>query len=96
MAGKKLYTDSGYQKCRKEYKEQEDHKSMTGRIRDKRERLVKTVKRLANKDNYHLSMPDDSFRDFWSRQSHKGRMEIIATAVAGLAAGFIVFYLLLR
>jgi hypothetical protein len=41
-------------------------------------------------------MPDDSFRDFWSRQSHKGRMELIATVVAGLAAGFIVFYLLLR
>jgi hypothetical protein len=69
---------------------------MTGKIRDKRERLVKTVKRLADKDKYHLSMPDNSFRDFWSRQSDKGRMEIIAPAVAGLAAGFIVFYLLLR
>jgi hypothetical protein len=69
---------------------------MTGRIRDKRERLVKTVKRLVDKDNYHISMPDVSFRDFWSRQSHKGRMEIIATAIAGLADGFIVFYLLLR
>jgi len=69
---------------------------MMGRIRDKRERLVKTVKRLADKDNYHLSMPDDSFRDFWSRQSHKGRAELIATAVAALAAGSIVFYMLLR
>jgi hypothetical protein len=69
---------------------------MMGRIRDRKERLVKTVRRLADKDNYHISMPDDSFRDFWSRQSHKGRMEIIATVVAGLAAGFIVFYLLLR
>ncbi len=69
---------------------------MMGRIRDKKERLVKTVKWLADKDNYHISMPDDSFRDFWSRQSHKGRTEIIATVVAGIAAGFIVFYLLLR
>ena len=69
---------------------------MMGRIRDKKERIAKTVKRLADKDNYHLSMPDNSFRDFWSRQSHKGRMELIATVVAGLAAGFIVFYLLLR
>jgi hypothetical protein len=67
-----------------------------GRIRDRKERLVKTVKRLADKDNYQISMPDDSFRDFWSRQSHKGRMELIATVVAGLAAGFIAFYLLLR
>jgi len=69
---------------------------MMGRIRDRKERIAKTVKWLADKDNYHISMPDDSFRDFWSRQSHKGRMEIIATAVAGLAAGFIVFYMLLR
>ena len=69
---------------------------MMGRIRDRKERLVKTVKRLADKDNYRLSMPDDSFRDFWSRQSHKGRAELIATAVAALAAGFIVFYMLLR
>ena len=69
---------------------------MMGKIRDKRKQLVKTVKRLADKDKYHLSMPDNSFRDFWSRQSHKGRMELIATVVAGLAAGFIVFYLLLR
>jgi hypothetical protein len=69
---------------------------MTGKIRDKREQLVKTVKRLSDKDNYHLSMPDDSFRDFWSRQTHKGRMELIATALAALAAGFIIFYLLLR
>jgi hypothetical protein len=96
MACEKRQTDSGYQKCRKEYKEQEDHKSMTGRIRDKRERLVKTVKRLTDKDKYHLSMPDNSFRDFWSRQSDKGQIELIATAVAALAAGFIVFYLLLR
>ena len=69
---------------------------MTGKIRDKRERLVKTVKRLADKDKYHLSMPDNSFRDFWSRQSDKGQIELIATVVAGLAAGFIVFYMLLR
>jgi hypothetical protein len=69
---------------------------MTEKMRDRKEQLVKTVKRLTDKDNYHLSMPDDSFRDFWSRQSHKGRMELIATVVAGLAAGFIVFYLLLR
>jgi hypothetical protein len=69
---------------------------MMGRIRDKKERLAKTVKRLADKDNYHISMPDDSFRDFWSRQSYKGRAELIATVVAGLVAGFIVFYLLLR
>jgi len=69
---------------------------MMGRIRDRKERIAKTVKWLADKDNYHISMPDDSFRDFWSRQSHKGRMEIIATVVAGLAAGSIVFYLLLR
>ena len=69
---------------------------MMGRIRDRKERIAKTVKWLADKDNYHISMPDDSFRDFWSRQSYKGRMEIIATVVAGLAAGSIVFYLLLR
>jgi hypothetical protein len=69
---------------------------MIKRIRDKKKQLVKTVKRLADKDHYHLSMPDNSFRDYWSRQSHKDRMEIIATAVAGLAAGFIVFYMLLR
>jgi hypothetical protein len=69
---------------------------MTGRIKDRKERIMKTFKRLADKDNYHLSMPDNSFRDFRSRQSHKGRMEIIATAIAGLADGFIVFYLLLR
>jgi hypothetical protein len=69
---------------------------MTGRIREKRKQLAKTVKRLTDKDNYHLSMPDSSFRDFWSRQTHKGRTELIATAVAGLAAGFIVFYMLLR
>jgi hypothetical protein len=69
---------------------------MMGRIRDKKERLVKTVKRLADKDNYRLSMSDNSFRDFWSRQSDKGRMELIATVVAGLAAGSIIFYLLLR
>ena len=69
---------------------------MMGRIRDKKERIAKTVKWLADKDNYHISMPDDSFRDFWSRQSHKGRMELIATVVAGLAAGSIIFYLLLR
>jgi predicted amino acid dehydrogenase len=96
MACEKQQTDSGYQKCRKEYKEQEDHKSMMGRIRDGKEQLVKTVKRLADKDNYHISMPNNSFRDFWSRQSYKGRAELIATAVAALAAGFIVFYLLLR
>jgi hypothetical protein len=54
------------------------------------------IPRLADKDHYHLSMPDNSFRDYWSRQSHKGRIEIIATAVAALVAGFIVFYMLLR
>ena len=69
---------------------------MMGRIRDRKERIAKTVKWLADKDNYHISMPDNSFRDFWSRQSHKGRMELIATVLAGLAAGFIIFYLLLR
>jgi len=69
---------------------------MMGRIKDRKERIAKTVKRLVDKDNYHISMPDDSFRDFWSRQSHKGRVELIATAVAALAAGFIVFYMLLR
>jgi hypothetical protein len=69
---------------------------MMGRIRDRKEQFVKTVKRLADKDNYHLFMPDDSFRDFWSRQSHKGQIELIATAVAALTAGFIVFFLLLR
>ena len=69
---------------------------MMGRIRDRKERIAKTVKWLADKDNYHISMLDNSFRDFWSRQSHKGRMEIIATVIAGLAAGSIVFYMLLR
>jgi hypothetical protein len=69
---------------------------MTEKMRDRKEQLVKTVKRLTDKDNYHLSMPDASFRDFWSRQSHKGRMELVATAVAALAAGSIIFYLLLR
>jgi hypothetical protein len=69
---------------------------MIKKIRDKKKQLVKTVKRLADKDNYHLSMPDNSFRDYWSRQSHKGRIEIIATVVAALVAGFIVFYMLLR
>jgi L-rhamnose isomerase len=69
---------------------------MMGRIKDRKERIIKTFKRLADKDNYRLSMPDNSFRDFWSRQSHKGRMELIATVVAGLAAGSIIFYLLLR
>jgi hypothetical protein len=69
---------------------------MMERTKDKRKRLVKTVKRLTDKDNYHLSMPDSSFRDFWSRQTHKGRIELIATVVAGFAAALIVFYLLLR
>ena len=69
---------------------------MMGRIRDKKEQFAKTVKRLADKDNYHISMPDNSFRDFWSRQSRKGRIELIATVIAGLAAGSIVFYMLLR
>jgi hypothetical protein len=69
---------------------------MMGRIRDKKKRIAKTVKWLTDRDNYHISMPDNSFRDFWGRQSHKGRMELIATVVAGLAAGSIIFYLLLR
>jgi hypothetical protein len=69
---------------------------MKERIKDKKKQLVKTVKRLTDKDNYHLSMPDDSFRDFWSRQTHKGRIELIATVVAGFAAALIVFYLMLR
>jgi hypothetical protein len=69
---------------------------MTGRLRDRKEWITQTVKRLAEKDNYRLSMTENSLRDFWSRQSNKGRTEIIATAVAAIAAGFIVFYLLLR
>jgi hypothetical protein len=69
---------------------------MIGRIRDKKERLAKTVRWLADKDNYHISMPDNSFRDFWSRQTDKGRIELIATVVAGFTAALIVFYLLLR
>jgi hypothetical protein len=68
---------------------------MMGKIRDKRKHLVKTVKRMADKDKYHF-MPDDSFRDFWSRQTNKGRTELVATVVAGFAAALIVFYLLLR
>ena len=69
---------------------------MTGRLRDNKERFVKTVKWLADKDNYHISMPDYSFRDFWSRQSHKGRMELIATAVAGLIIGAVIIFMLLQ
>ncbi len=69
---------------------------MTDKIRDKKERFAKTVKRLAEKDKYHISMPDNSFRDFWAGQCNKGCIELIATAIAALAAGFIVFYLLLR
>lgn len=69
---------------------------MMGRIEEKKKRLAKTVKQLTDKDNYRLSMPDSSFRDFWSRQTHKGRIELIATVIAGFAAALIVFYLLLR
>lgn len=69
---------------------------MTGRIRDGKERIVRTVKRLAGKDSYHISMPDNSFRDFWSRQSHKGRVELIATVVAGLIIGAVIIAMLLR
>jgi hypothetical protein len=69
---------------------------MMERTEEKKKRLVKTVKRLTDKDNYHLSMPDNSFRDFWSRQTHKSRIEFMATVVAGFAAALIVFYLLLR
>jgi hypothetical protein len=68
---------------------------MMERTKEKKKRLVKTVKQLTDKDNYRF-MPDNSFRDFWSRQTHKGRIELIATVVAGFAAALIVFYLLLR
>jgi hypothetical protein len=69
---------------------------MTGKIRDKKEQFAKTVKRLVDKDYFHMSMPDNSFRDYWSRQSHKGRMELIATAIAGLIIGAVIIFMLLQ
>jgi hypothetical protein len=68
---------------------------MKGRIREKKERIAKTVKWLTDKDNYHISMPDNSFRDYWSRQSHKGRTELIATVVAGVIIGAVIIFMLL-
>jgi hypothetical protein len=68
---------------------------MTGRIEEKKKRLAKTVKQLTGKNNYRF-MPDSSFRDFWSRQTHKGRMELIATVVAGLIIGAVIIFKLLK
>jgi hypothetical protein len=69
---------------------------MIGRIRDNKKRLAKTVKWLADKDNYRVSMPDNSFRDYWSRQYHKGRVELIATVIAGLIIGAVIIFKLLQ
>ena len=62
---------------------------MIRRIRKKTEQVTKSVKRFADKDMLHLSGLDSSFRDFWGRQTHKGRVELITTIVAGLLVGLI-------
>ena len=69
---------------------------MIRRIRRKTEQATKIVKRFSDTDNLHLSGLDSSFRDFWSRQTHKGRVELIATVVAGLLAGLIFILMMFR
>ena len=69
---------------------------MIRKIRKKTAQVTKSVKRFAANDKLHLSGLDSSFRDFWGRLTHKGRVELIATIVAGLLVGLIFVLAMLR
>jgi len=65
------------------------------KIRKKKAQVTKSVSRFADND-FHLPKFDGSFRDFWGRQTQKGRVEAIATIAAGLLAGLIFILAMFR
>ena len=69
---------------------------MIEEIKSGRDNLIKTIKQMSEKDKRNLFRPDSKLLTLWHEASDKGRLEIIIAAVAGLIAGILVYFTLLR
>ena len=69
---------------------------MIQEIKSGKRNLLKTIKQMSEKDKRNLFRPDSKLLTLWHEASDKGRLDIIIAAVAGLIAGILVYFTLLR